>query len=353
MGEPQKSTETSDRLLDVLGDYRRFLIVTHDIPDPDAIAAGWAVHELIRQRLVLPVQLVGGGGIVRAENRHMLKLLRPPLRLTDALEVTDDTGTILVDCGFGSANQLLTRHAIRPVAVIDHHPDHSIRPATVPFCDVRPEAAASATIAASYLLEQGIEPGPKLATAVLYAMRTETCGEALQYSALDRSILVWLTERADPALLAEIECAPLEPEYFADMALAIQNTFLYDDAALCFLPRAAGPEIVGEVADLLIRCRGVRRVLCGAAVDDDLYLSARTETGAGDAADLLRATVGPLGSGGGHAHRAGGKISGAGSAPGVSESLQREIRTRWLAACAIDQQPGRRLVPKRDIVKNL
>ena len=93
------------------------------------------------------------------------------------------------------------------------------------FRDVRPRAAASASIAASYLAEQGLEPGPKLATALLFAIRTETRGGETYHSRLDRSVLLWLTERADPSLLAEIEQRPSRLEYYGDLILGLQNTF--------------------------------------------------------------------------------------------------------------------------------
>ena len=60
------------------------------------------------------------------------------------------------------------------MAVIDHHPTG--RDSQLLFQDIRTDAAASASIAASYLREQQVEPGMKLATAILYAIRTETCG---------------------------------------------------------------------------------------------------------------------------------------------------------------------------------
>ena len=131
--------------------------------------------------------------------------------------------------------------------------------------------------------------------------------------------------------LAEIENAPLSPEYFADLALALQGTFLYGDTALCLLPRASAPEIVGEVADLLIRCEGLNRVLCGAVVHDDLILSVRTERNGEDAAALIRHTLEGIGFGGGHPHRAGGKIPGLGRGREVMELLQDELLSRWLA----------------------
>jgi nanoRNase/pAp phosphatase (c-di-AMP/oligoRNAs hydrolase) len=347
-----RSQLPSDRLLGVLEDYERFLIVMHDNPDPDVIATGWAVACLIEEKLGRPVRLVGGGAIVRAENKHMVELLGPPIELVSEISADSRTATILVDCGLGTTNHLVTRAGLHPVAVIDHHPngkDHG----TIPFYDVRTELVASASIAASYLREQGIDPGMKLATAILYAIRTEASGCETDHSDVDRSVVTWLTEIADPALLAEIENAPLEPDYFKDLVLAIQNTFIYDDTAICFLPRAYGPEVVGEMADLLIRCKRIHRVLCAAVIGDDLLISARTERGYGNAARLLQETLGDLGGCGGHAHRAGGKIAGVARRTGNAAGVLDRLRTLWLAACRVARQRGTRLVPRREIFEHL
>ena len=256
-----------------------------------------------------------------------------------------------MDCGLGSSNQLVTRAGVDPAAVIDHHVNGS-RQSKLPFADIRVDAAASASIAASYLREQRVEPGMKLATAILYAIHTETCGSETHYSPLDRTVIQWLTGYADPSLLAEIQNAPLDREYFGDLVLAMQNTFVYDDAAFCFLPRAEGAEIVGEVADLLVRCRDVRRVLCAAIVGDDLLVSVRTKRDSDHAVRLLQATLDGLGGCGGHTHRAGGKIPAARSSK-TNSDLYDELRGRWLQACGVDRRRGTRLVAKREIVKHL
>src|SRR5262249_31629535 len=163
-----------------------------------------------------------------------VELLAPPVELVDELDATPGTAAVLVDSGLGAKNQLLSRAGITPVAVIDHHLNGRRR-AKVPFYDVRPRIAASATIVAGYLREQKIEPGVNLATAMLYAIHTETAGAAVGYSRLDRSVLLWLTKRADLEMVREIENAPLPRAYFGDLVLAMQNAFLYDDAALCLL----------------------------------------------------------------------------------------------------------------------
>jgi nanoRNase/pAp phosphatase (c-di-AMP/oligoRNAs hydrolase) len=342
----------SERFLKAIGPYDQVFVVAHDNPDPDAVASGWALAWLVQERLGKRARLLGGGDIVRAENRHMVKLLEPPIELVGELECPPDTAVVLVDCQSGNQNHVFCQGPVEPLAVVDHHPSRAGRPRPA-FRDVRPKVAATASIAASYLREQKLEPGRKLATALLFAIRTETRGCETHYSRLDRAVLTWLTERADPSLLAEIESAPLTREYYGDLILALQNTFLYDDVALCLLPRASGPEIVGEVADLLIRSESTWRVFCGAVVHDDLILSVRTERDDDDAAELVRKTLDGIGQGGGHLHRAGGRISGTGPGPKITEDLQEQLRNRWLDACGVQNRRGVRLVPKREIVENL
>ena len=346
------SSVVSDDLLELLSNHEQILIVMHDNPDPDAIASAWALQTLIEEKLQQPSRIIAGGAIVRAENRHLVDLLSVPVQLVVGIDGRQRPAAILVDCGSRSSNQLLTATDIKPVAIIDHH-TNSCSGERPPFLDLRPDVAATASIATSYLREQHVEPGAKLATALLYALRTETCGSETSYTTLDNEVIVWLTERCDPELLAEIENAPLSLEWYSDLVLAMQCTTLVGDVALCFLPRAAGPEIVGEVADLLIRCAGIRRVLCAAAVARDLLISVRTTKDAEDACSLVVETIGELGGGGGHGCRAGGKIPYVVHDGKLSDSIEQEIRARWLRACGASDRPRRQLVSWRDIVEHI
>ncbi|HPD30681.1 MAG TPA: DHH family phosphoesterase [Phycisphaerae bacterium] len=340
----------SDHLLKVLSGYQHVLVLTHDNPDPDAIASGWAVAALVRAKAALPVRFVAGGAIFRAENRRMVELLEPPLEFVEQIEVPEGTATVLVDAEPHAVNHLLGEAGL-PTAVIDHHQHEGRRP-RLPFCDIRPKVVASATIAAHYLREQHIDPGPALATALTYAIRTDATG-LRGFSAADHRAMRWLSLRADHQKLTDIENAPLQPDYYADLLLAMQNTFLYEDVALCFLPRAGGSEIIAEVADLLIRHRDLTRVMVGGVVNGDLLVSVRSKVGAGDASDLVARSLEGLGHGGGHCQRAGGKVPGMARGERVSEDLQSMLRNRWLGVCGVDAQRGMRLVPKREILENL
>jgi len=342
----------SDRLLEVLSPHDDVVVVTHDNPDPDALASGWAILRLVEAKLGKNARLLGGGDIVRAENRHMVRLLDVPIELVADAQLPHRAATVLVDCGSSATHHLVARNGLRPLAIIDHH-GTSRRSDGTPFGDVRPRAAACSSIVVSYLREQELDVGPALATALLFAIRTETRGYEICYSRLDKAATVWLTERADLSQLAEIENAPLGREYFDNLVLALQNTFLYGEAAFCLLPRAHSPEIVGEVADLLIRYEGVKHVLCGAVIRRDLLVSVRTQTGGDDATELVRATLAGLGHGGGHQHRAGGKVINITRGRKVPEDLEETLRGRWLAACGVRRRRGTRLIPPRDILHNL
>ncbi len=345
------TTARSTRLLAALTDYEQVMVVTHDNPDPDAIASGWGLCWMIGEKLGKPARLIGGGAIVRAENRYMVKLLNPPIELVDEIEVGERTAAILVDCSSAASNHLLDSAGVRPIAVVDHHQVRGARP-RLAFRDVRPRVAASATIVASYLKEQALSPPSDLATALLYGMQTETQGSETHYAPLDRRMVTWLSRFADPGKLVQIENAPLTPEYYSDLVLALQSTFVYDGSALCFLPRAEGPETIAEVADLLVRCQTIEQVLCGSIVGDSLFVSVRTKLGGPNAADLVHRVLDGLGAGGGHERRAGGKVR---LLPPTlhGEPLLDELRNRWLAVCGRDRPRGTRLVARREIVRNL
>jgi nanoRNase/pAp phosphatase (c-di-AMP/oligoRNAs hydrolase) len=350
----RKRRARSQRLLDALRPFREIVVVTHNTPDPDAIASGWGIRELARCRLGVTPRLVAGGRVLRAENRHMMRLLGPPVEFEEHLSVPESAAIVFVDCQPASRNHLLATRAPARFAVVDHHRTVRNRGAArAQFRDRRGTVAATGTLVASYLREQGVDPSVQLATALAYAIRSETKGAETRHTRLDRSIVRWLSRRADPAWIAEIENAPLPREYFADLSLALQSTFAYGNSALCLLPRASGPEIVAEVADLLVRGDAIRRVLCAAAVNHHAVVSVRTELPGDDASRLIDVALKGIGHYGGHSHRAAGTVPLRRDAEHIPEVLEEELRARWLVACGVEQRRGIRLVPRREIVSSL
>jgi len=340
----------SDRLLSVLDEYDETMVIMHDIPDPDAIATGWALLLLVGARLHKPVCLLGRGPVLRAENVQLLKSLEPPIQLVDEIAPDARTATVLVDCSPASANHLLGGDRA-PTAVIDHHESKGDG-FRIPFRDLRPKVTASASIATGYMREQRLEPSPAVATALLYAIRTEMIGARKALSRVDHSALRWLSGFAGYDVLFEIENPPLPRYYYEELLLGLDSVLVYGDSAVCFLPRITAPEIVGEMADLLIRCDGLKYVLCGARVGGDFLLSARSKGDEPTALTLLSPVLQGLGHFGGHLHRAGGKISVPMSGM-ESEELEQTVRTRWLDACGSTVGRGQRLVGRKEILRRV
>ena len=54
-----------------------------------------------------------------------------------------------------------------------------------------------------------------------------------------------------------------------------------------------------------------------------------------------------------HEHRAGGKVVGIASGRRMTESLEQQLRDRWLAACGEGSHRPKRLIGLREIVENL
>ncbi|MGD2110470.1 MAG: DHH family phosphoesterase [Phycisphaerae bacterium] len=341
-----KRPKRSDRLLGVLDEYRETQVIMHNNPDPDAMASGWALVTLVEKRLHKPVRLLGRGPIVRAENRQFVRLLRPPIEFVDELTADVQTATVLVDCSPASFNHLLDGR-VPPTAVIDHH--ESKRDGfRIRFRDMRPKVTASASISAGYMREQNLEPSSEMATGLVYAIRTEMIGAQKPLSRVDHSVMRWLSTFADYDLLSEIENPPLPRHYYEELLLALKNVRIYADSALCFLPRMTAPELVGEFADLLIRCDGLQCVLCGGRVEDDVLFSARSKRGERTALHLLSTVLGGLGRSGGHRHRAGGRVALPVYGKTLDE-LEQEVRAKWLDACASTVRRGQRLVGGKEI----
>lgn len=346
-----KSLRKSDRFLRALRDHPRVLVVAHDNPDPDAIASTWAVKHLIDETLDLPTRCLAGGAVVRAENRLMLELLAPPLELVNEVELDPDEAIVVVDCQPTSVNHLLGTQVGHVVAVIDHHRG-SVAKKRYAHRDVRPKVGATSTIVTQYLREQAVLPDPSLATALIYGIQTDVVSGEAGLSASDKRAITWLVPKSDLRQLAQITNAPLSPTYYEDLFIAIENTFTYGDVGFCMLPHAHWPEVVGEVADLLIRCETLDRVLCAAVIKGELFMSVRTTATGGDAAELVRVTLDGIGHGGGHRHRSGGKIAKP-IPTQIAADVRAAIRDRWLAACGIQSHRGSRLVSRREILKHL
>ncbi|MGD8699909.1 MAG: DHH family phosphoesterase, partial [Gemmatimonadales bacterium] len=137
-GEPRLA-----ELHDALKGGEHLLILTHDNPDPDALASAFALLALAQTLDGLTARIGFGGFVGRAENRTMVRELDLPVMPAWALNLDDADLVALVDTQPGTGNNSLP-DGCDVAAVVDHHP---LREETkqARFWDVRTGCGSSST----------------------------------------------------------------------------------------------------------------------------------------------------------------------------------------------------------------
>ena len=283
------------------------LILTHDNPDPDALASGLGFSRLLKAWSI-GSQLVYSGLVTRAENKAMLEVLTPEWEYRDELP---DLGAFqaiaLVDTQPNAGNNDLPSNVI-PHVVIDHH--HPVRDKMdkVPFVELRPEVGATVSLVYQYLDAANVLIDTQLATAIFYGLKTDTRGLSRGDSTTDQAVYFRLLSMIDRSLLAQVEHAGLPREYFRRICDGLKAAAVHGDLVITDLGELHRPDFVAEMADLLVRLENTRAVLCLGYHDNLIYISLRTESTQQDAGMLIQRIVQPPGKAGGHGTVAGGQM---------------------------------------------
>jgi nanoRNase/pAp phosphatase (c-di-AMP/oligoRNAs hydrolase) len=305
------------------------LILTHDNPDPDALASGKALGLLLETSWGVPSRLAYSGLIARAENRVVLERLTPEWEHREDLgDLARYSAVALVDTQPGAGNNSLPASFV-PHIVIDHHQPVREIIAAVRYADVRPDIGSTVTMLYQYLAAAGIEPDARLATAMFYGIKTDTRGLARGASPADEAVYLQLLARIQRSELIEVEQAGLERDYYRSFSQGLQSARIYGPALVSRLGDMHQPDMAAELADLLIRLQQAEAVLCMGQFNGTLHLSLRTKPLTEIAGQLIQRIIIPPGRAGGHRSMAGGQVLLAGRDPGP---LMDEIEARFLAA---------------------
>jgi nanoRNase/pAp phosphatase (c-di-AMP/oligoRNAs hydrolase) len=298
----------------------RWLVLTHDNPDPDALTSALLLCTVIRRVLRQRATAAYGGIVGRAENREMVRSLRLEVSHVRRLSFKRYQRFALVDTQPRTGNNQLPADIV-PDLVIDHHPLR--KPTLAARCvDVRPAYGATATILGEYLLAAGIKPTHALATALIYAVRSETQDFSREFTGPDKAIYDRFFPLANHKLLARILNPRLPLGYFAILHGALERLETVDSLILSHLGEVDQPDIVPEMADLLLRLEGKTWSLATGYFGDRMYLSIRTTNPRADAGALMRRLIGRRGKGGGHGRTAGGWIDATRLGPAERARLQ-------------------------------
>jgi len=282
----------------------RIGILLQPDPDPDGIAGGYALRTLLgRKRPTAP--LISFGEVKRPENRAMIDALGIDVRTVTPEELDEFDGLTLIDVQptvFGENPPARVRSVD---AVIDHHPERSGYDTV--FCDIRPSYGATSTILTEYLRAAGMEVKARLATALLYGIKSDTQLLGRETSRDDMAAFSFLHSNHSPALLRRIERPALPTDGLRALGRALSQTTVDEGIHLLVLGRV-GEDVIPQVADLGLQAEGAEWSIAAGNVGSDLVFSVRNVGYVRAAGEVVRSVVEGLGVGGGHRSMAKGII---------------------------------------------
>jgi nanoRNase/pAp phosphatase (c-di-AMP/oligoRNAs hydrolase) len=329
-------------IVEVMYGHVSMLIVMQDYPDPDAIASAAGLRDLANAMAGVQCFVAHGGTLGRAENRAIVKYL--DLKLHDVTQIDADRFDLvaMVDTQPGTGNNSLPE-GIVPHIVIDHHPmRHATR--SVAFTDIRSKYGATSTIILEYLREANIKIEAPVATALVYGIRSDTNDLGREAMQADIDALLSLYPLANKRALSRIETERVPRAYFQMLVEGLRNAETFGKCVVTGLGQIDNADMIGEVADLLLRNEGTEWTICYGFCDGKMLFSIRTSDVTANAGRIARRVVGRRGTGGGHDSLAGGQIPMEKDTESLRRRLESVILQRFLRAVGVNEDSGRRLV---------
>jgi nanoRNase/pAp phosphatase (c-di-AMP/oligoRNAs hydrolase) len=332
----------TDKFLGWMRGRGAVLIVTHDHPDPDSLAAAMALKHLITVKTGQPATVAFGGMIGRGENRVMVEKLEIDLVPLDSIDLNRFPVVCMVDSQPGTGNNSFPQDR-KVDLVIDHHPLRETCQ-EVHWVDVREEYGATATMMYEYLEAQEVSFGTKLATILFYAIKSETQDLGRDWIRADRRAYLKLLPLVNNSILFDIIHPEVPRAYFAHFSHAIRNAMIYKDILVFNLYEIDTPDMVAELADFLLRVDEVKLVLGMGYYEGVVALSFRTLRNDLNSGEILQKVVAGLGTAGGHGMIAGGQIRDTGGDKESLASLEQTLTHRLLEVMHCYPAPGVPLV---------
>lgn len=269
-------------------------VLVQEDPDPDGMASALAIRSLLR-RSPDESPVISLGNVTRPENQRMAELLDLQVVRVSQPELDGFHRVVAVDTQPASASGG-TRFA-----VIDHHPVRTGY--TADFVDIRPEIGAAATILTEYLrVDDERRITPRLATALLYGIRTDT--EVLRRGTTPEDVhaYAFLQGVADTDLLRTIGRPAFSEPVVRSLGRALSGLATEGSIAVAYAGRLddRSAHVLPNLADFCLAIEGVSWSAAAGLVDDGLVINIRRVGGKVGAGELAIRLAEEEGMGGGH-----------------------------------------------------
>jgi nanoRNase/pAp phosphatase (c-di-AMP/oligoRNAs hydrolase) len=274
-------------------DADRVLILLHNEPDPDAIASGLALRNVLRRTKQTAV-IAALQGVTRPENVRMVNLLDIHVETIRPDEIGNYERTAMVDVQPHYFSGLIDRVDL----VIDHHPEQTGYSAV--FKDIRVDYGSTSTILTEHLRAVDANISERTATAMLYAIKSDTLFFNRQANRVDLDAFSYLYPLADAALIRKMEGAEITMDRLEYVLKAKQNGKLVEQVFCSFIGASPREDFIPYVADFYLQLENVKWTIVAGIVNDSLVMSVRNLGYTRNAGEFVRKYFAHIGSAGGH-----------------------------------------------------
>src|SRR2546427_4686915 len=274
-------------------DADRVLIMLHNDPDPDAMASGLALRNILRRTRATAI--IGAiQGVTRPENLRMANLLDIHVEAVAPESLKEFDRVVMVDVQPHYFGGLVDRVDL----VIDHHPEQPGY--TAVFKDIRPDYGSTSTILTEHLRAVDVNISERTATAMLYAIKSDTLFFNRSTNRVDLEAFSYLYPLADAALIRKMEGAEITLERLDYVLKAFRDGALAGQVFCAFIGPMPREDFIPYVADFFLQVEDVKWTIVAGVVGDSLVVSVRNLGYTKNAGEFVRRYFSDIGSAGGH-----------------------------------------------------
>jgi nanoRNase/pAp phosphatase (c-di-AMP/oligoRNAs hydrolase) len=272
------------------------------VADPDAIASALALRRIL-WRKVASSKIVRVNDIKRPDNLTLLRYLRLKLPFFSEVNHLEYNKFALLD-GQPAHNELLS--GIKFDLILDHHP--VLESTSAELVDIRPDYGATATIMTELLKAGKIKPSKTLATALFYAIKTDT--DSFSRPSLDEDMKAfrYLFPFVDHNWIRKIESSEIPLSLLRYFRNAFSELMIRGNMGFVYLDRVNHPDTLVMISDFLLHIQALDTTIVGGISDDTLVVVFRNANSRKNAGRMAETAFGNIGRAGGHAAAARAEI---------------------------------------------
>jgi nanoRNase/pAp phosphatase (c-di-AMP/oligoRNAs hydrolase) len=288
-----RTKESLRKIDELFEDAKNVLILMQDDPDPDALGSALALRTLIgRKKNSAPI--ASFGTVSRPENVAMVKLLDIEVKQVTEKDLGKYDRIALVDTQPPHLRRVLPRVDF----VVDHHPAQPGYEAA--YVDIRTPYGSTSTIFVEYLRARGEKISERLATALLYGVRTDTLLLERGVNEWDIQAFTFLFPLANNNIIRRIERPELPRAILDSFSRGLQTSRIEDKVIFTHLGSVKREDVIPQLAEFCLQIEGLEWSLVSGVIDKKLVMSIRNVGFVRAAGEVVKEAFDQLGSAGGH-----------------------------------------------------